>query len=281
MRASTARWLCGLAVLRAAVACAAAPAPSTADTKFANYAFASELGSGIYEIGDTTVQVYQLQPGYPLRAAEARATRPGITLVLPLTVGFFNFQTSELVHLEIPRSIGALSLEPGVELDYWLNPAWHVYPYVKAGATFASSADINAEIFGVGVRSDYRFAAFDALGLWRAELAHAGVHYYHSAVPNDSFTRLRDGLELRRNFVWRSQQRGMQLAPYAVTDLYLDAPAGPASGIGARTVQFEGGLMFAASPMWRIHGHELPRIGIGYRVAGILSGWRLVLGDPF
>ena len=30
-----------------------------------------------------------------------------------------------------------------------------------------------------------------------------------------------------------------------------------------------------------IRGFELPRIGIGYRVAGVLSGWRLVLGDPF
>jgi len=25
----------------------------------------------------------------------------------------------------------------------------------------------------------------------------------------------------------------------------------------------------------------MPRLGIGYRVAGVLSGWRLVIGDPF
>jgi hypothetical protein len=25
----------------------------------------------------------------------------------------------------------------------------------------------------------------------------------------------------------------------------------------------------------------LPRLGIGWREAGVLSGWRLVLGDPF
>jgi len=25
----------------------------------------------------------------------------------------------------------------------------------------------------------------------------------------------------------------------------------------------------------------MPRLGIGYREAGVLSGWRLVLGDPF
>jgi hypothetical protein len=39
--------------------------------------------------------------------------------------------------------------------------------------------------------------------------------------------------------------------------------------------------MFGAAPMWEIHGFTLPRIGVGYRVAGVLSGWRLVIGDPF
>jgi hypothetical protein len=27
--------------------------------------------------------------------------------------------------------------------------------------------------------------------------------------------------------------------------------------------------------------HQVPRLGIGYRVAGVLSGWRLVIGEPF
>ena len=77
------------------------------------------------------------------------------------------------------------------------------------------------------------------------------------------------------------RERRAQLAPYVITDIYFNAPSGPYSGISARTVQFEGGLMFAATPMWEVHGFTLPRIGVGYRVAGVLSGWRLVLGDPF
>ena len=105
--------------------------------------------------------------------------------------------------------------------------------------------------------------------------------HYHGDLPNDSFTRLRDGLELRRNFGWPLRTRQAQLGLYGVTDIYLDAPAGPASGIAARTVQFEAGLMFGAHPMWQTHGISMPRLGIGYRVAGVLSGWRLVIGDPF
>jgi hypothetical protein len=270
--------LCALALLRAGTSCAAAA--TTTDTRFANYAFASELGSGIYEISGRTIQVYQLQPGYPLRPAAPRGGRPAIRLIFPVTIGFFNFQPADLIHLHIPTQIGALSLEPGVQLDYWLDDVWHVYPYAKAGGTFASSTQINAVLYGVGVRSDYRFSAWNSAGLWRAELAHAGVHY-HSDLPNDSFTRLRDGVELQRTFDWPASRRGAQLGAYGLTDIYLDAPSGPASGIAARTLQFEAGLMFGANPRWEIKGFTLPRIGIGYRLAGVLSGWHLVIGEPF
>ena len=269
-----------------ALSAGAAPAqtspttPSTYDTQFANYAFASELGSGVYESNGHTLQVYQFLPTYGLRAAEPRGGRPGIKLMLPITLGFLNFQPIDLAHGQLPSSIDALSLEPGVELDYWLTDAWHLYPYVKAGTIFASSSEINAVIYGTGVRSDYRFANFDDALLWRAQLAYAGVHY-HSSVPNDSFTRLRNGLELERGPHWQSGGRQLLIGPYAFTDVYFNAPSGPASGISARTLQFEVGLMLNVKPEWQIHGWSLPRFGIGYHDAGVLSGWRLVIGDPF
>jgi hypothetical protein len=267
--------------MRAGGTCAATPTPfGTADTKYANFAFASEIGSGIYEISGSTITVYTFEPGYTLRSAQPRGGRPGIRLIFPSTVGFFNFNTSDLLHLELPSSIGALSFEPGVELDYWMNDAWDLYPYVKAGGTFASATALNAVIYGTGVRSDYRFEALSSSGLWRAQLAYAGVHY-HGDLPNESFTRLRNGVELRRNLDWTWHSRAFQVAPYAVADIYFNAPSGPASGISARTLQFEGGLMLNMIPRWQIHGVSLPRLGIGYREAGALSGWRLVLGDPF
>ena len=286
MRALTATWWCALAAMPAGTAAAATamgttPSSNTgSDTQFANYAFASELGSGVYESAGRTLQVYQFLPSYSLRAAQPRGGRPGIRLILPLTVGFFNFQPVDLAHGQLPSSIGALSLEPGVELDYWMNDRWHLYPYVKAGGTFASSTEINAVLYGTGVRSDYRFAALDGALLYRAELAYAGVHF-HSELANESFTRLRDGLELDRGPHWNYRDHEMLVGPYAFTDIYFNAPEGPASGISARTVQYEGGLMLNVKPAWQTRGWSWPRFGIGYRVAGVLSGWRLVIGDPF
>jgi len=254
--------------------------PASTDTRFANYAFASELGSGVYQISGSTITVYTVEPYYPLRAAAPRGGRPGIKLILPITFGFFNFQTSDLLHLHLPESIGALSLEPGVELDYWINDAWHLYPYVKAGGTFASSASVNAVIYGTGVRSDYRFGTLSGRSLWRAVLNYAGVHY-HGDLPSESFTRLRNGIDWRRNLGPSYREHALQLEPYAIVDIYFNAPEGPASGISARTVQYELGVMLDINPKWEILGVPMPGLGIGYREAGILSGWRLVLGEPF
>lgn len=276
-------WVLSGCALAATPACVygAAAATSGADTRFANYAFASELGSGVYESGGRTLQVYQFRPSHELRAAEPRGGRPGVRLLFPVTVGFYDYQPIDLAHGQLPSSIGALSLEPGVELDYWITDAWHVYPYARGGSTWASSTQINAMIFGAGVRSDYRWYSAQGPMLWRSELAYAGVHY-ESQLPNDSFTRLRNGIELRRNVpTLQSGGRALQLGPYAMADVYVNAPQGPASGIGARTVQFQFGLMFDVSPGWQIHGWTLPRLGIGYLDAGALSGWRLVIGDPF
>ena len=267
-------------------------AQSDADTQFANFAFASEVGSGVYQIGGETIQVYTFKPGWWLRYADAPGKRPGLHLIFPVTLGFFNFKSADLVHLDFPTSIGALSLEPGFELDYWMDEDWHLYPYLKAGATFASSPEGNAYIWGTGVRSDFRFSVFEGAGLWRAELTHAGVHYRNvggtgtagsaqTTPQNDSFTRVRSGAELRHVFGAPFRERRWEVGLYGITDIYLDAPSGPASGISARTLQFEGGLMFGLNPMYQLWGVPLPRLGIGYREAGVLSGWRLVLGDPF
>lgn len=258
------------------------PAPSPT---FANYGFASELGSGVYSIGGRTVQIYQIPLKFSFREAAPQGATPGLDFVVPLTLGFFNFQTQDVAQLKVPNQIGELSVEPGVQLDYWLSDVWHVYPYAKGGGAFASSSASDALIYDVGVRSDYDFQGRGGNGLYRADLTHAGIHYTSDlpgGIPrNDTFTRLRDAVEWRRNIGWSIRDRYVEISPYGIADLYFHPPSASALGIARQALQFETGVMLGVSPMWQIHGITLPRIGISYRFAGAFSGWRLGIGDPF
>jgi hypothetical protein len=286
LRLPTLTGLCAAALLGAGSARGA-----DSDVSYANFAFASELGSGIYDLHGNTLQVYQLQPGHWLRDAPRPGARPGIKLIFPVTVGFFNYKSSDILDLELPSNVGALSFEPGVQLDYWLHEDWHVYPYVKAGATYSSTTEVNALIYSLGLRSDVRFSILDGAGMWRSELLRAGVHYTHAGVtqpdgsvqplPDDAFTRWRNGVELRHRIGPPFQERRAEVGVYGIIDIYSDPPSGPASGISTRTVQYETGLMLGTNPTYQVWGIPVPRIGIGYRAAGALSGWRIVFGDPF
>jgi hypothetical protein len=255
-------------------------AQTDSDVTFASYAFANEFGSGIYDIGGRIIQIYQLPLSFQLRDPTPGNSPPGLTFLAPVTIGFFDFKPQDVLHLQVPSSIGTFSVEPGVQLDYRLGDAWRLYPYMKAGATFASSSDISAVIYGLGVRSNYVFAALQGAGLWSEVITYAGVRY-RSDVPNDSFTRLRSAAELRRNLRWTIGGRALQVGPFGIVDVYLKAPTGPVSGISAETVQLTTGLDFGVDPMWEVVGFTLPRIGIGYKAAGVLSGWYLVIGDPY
>jgi hypothetical protein len=258
-----------------------APPPET----FANYGFASELGSGVYSIDGRTVQIYTIPLSFNLRAASPQQARPGLDLLIPITVGFFDFKTQDVAHLEVPKEIGELSIEPGVQLDYQFTDMWHLFPYAKAGAAVAASSDSDALIYSFGLRSEYRFLGQAGAGLYTADFRHAGVHYTAALPPgasrNDSFTRLRDAVEWRRNLRWSIGSRRLEISPYGVMDLYLDPPSTSALGIAHQAVQGELGVVFGVTPMWEIYGVTLPRLGISYRFAAEFSGWRLSIGDPF
>lgn len=270
----------GTVAVFAAHAAASAEPSSPEAASPTDYGFASELGSGIYNIAGRTIQVYQIPLGFEMRPPLLGQNPPGINLLVPFTFGFFNFQPTQLLQLRVPSRIGAVSVEPGIELDYWLSDTWHLYPYAKVGTSFATSIDVNALIYGFGLRSDYQFYELGGEGLWRALLSYAGVNYLTS-VPNDSFTRLRDGAELRHDTGFSIHGREVQVDPYGVVDLYFKPPSGPVTVISKQAVQVQVGFTVGVSPMWQVLGVTLPRIGVGYQLAGALSGWRLVIGDPF
>lgn len=243
-----------------------------------NFAFATELGSGIYELSGRSLQVYRFTPAKLLRSG-ADGT-PQLRLVLPLTLGFFDFSADDVLDGQLPSSIDSFSVMPGLELDYSLRDDWHLVPFLRAGGSFvAGSAD--SWLFSTGLRLERTVERGNLQVVRLHDVTLAAVEY-RGAIPDDQFVRIRSGLELRRRAGAADAPRAVAYTVYGIIDVVPDPPA-VMLGVGkASLLQAEAGIGIAPRPGLRLFGWlPLPALGLGYRQAGDFSGWRLVFGAPF
>lgn len=255
-----------LALILAAAAAPAADLPTLRREELvsASYAFAHELGSGVYESGGHAMQIYRI----PLQFEQ-----DGWRLTLPVTVGLLDFRSTDVLQLELPSGIGSVSLVPGIEMDLHPAPNWTVTPFAKAGYTRSSRQAPDAIQAGAGLRSRVSFAVGDLyteLNLAKAVL--------RGDALDDHFLRLRNGVE---RVLPPFNASGWRWAPWVQVDTYLHAPRSPASGLPAQTVQTTVGVSLFRQPppqLWRM---DLPAVGLAYRIAGDQSGWYLAFGRPF
>ena len=242
-----------------------------------SYVFATDLGSGIYDLDGRTLQIYQFWYRKTLR--EPAPGRFGARFELPITFGFFDFKPIDVLSHGIPTQVDSFSVVPGIALDYLVGDDWHVLPYARAGFSVASSS-VDGWLYGMGVRVERNsdFNGWDAFV--RTDFAYAGANY-RDEVPNDSFARIRQGFDLRRGLGWTIRGREAELGLYAIFDVVLDSPVEPLSQDDGSIIQAEFGLTIATRPRFKIWRFDAPRLGFGYRLAGELSAWRFVIGQPF
>lgn len=242
-----------------------------------NYVFATDLGSGLYDLGGRSLQIYRYTYRKELR--EVTADQLGLRFVAPVTAGFFDFNPVDVISSGPPTRVDSFSVVPGLEADYLLPGDWHLIPYARAGFSVASSS-VDGWLYGAGVRverhADYR--GWD--GFKRSDLAYAGVKYRHDA-PGDRFLRFRQGFDFTRGVGWSARGRELELGLYAIFDVIVDPPTAPVTDGEEAPMQAEFGITFASRPRVKIWKFDAPRLGFGYRLAGELSAWRFVIGAPF
>lgn len=242
-----------------------------------NYVFATDLGSGIYDLDGRTLQIYQYTWRKSLREADEDTL--GLRFDLPVTLGFFDFNPVDVLDQGLPTRVDSFSVVPGLTFDHLLENDWHLMPYVRAGFSVASSS-VDGWLWGVGVRLQRRreYGAWSALV--RSELALAGVDY-RKDIPNDRFVRARQAFDYTRGLGWKIAGREAELGLYAIADLIADPPTVPVVNGREEPLQVELGFTVATRARFRIWKFDAPRLGFGYRYAGDLSGWRFVIGEPF
>jgi hypothetical protein len=242
-----------------------------------NFAFATQLGSGVYSVSGRTLQVYRLPFSYTLKSADDSGF--GVELTLPVTFGFYDFELQDVEDGDIPTQVDALSFVPGLKLVFALRPDWTLEPYVEAGVARARDVDANADVYAVGIASLYDFDGLGFDWLLRNDLAFAGLDL-RGTDGSDRFARLQTVMTARRPF---SRGSGIDYLVYALNEFYLDQPGGPVDSAmqGGDSVQYEVGITLGTTETTRVWQIPLPRIGIGYRFGSNLDVFRIVIGTPF
>jgi len=259
----------------------ALPRTAASQTVNVNYAFASQLGSGIYRVADQTVQMYRLTLSRQLRPTDDGRT--GLMLRAPLAFGFYNFELGDILDGIIPDQVGTISLVPMLEFEKLVRHNWWLIPYGAAGGGYDFSVDRFNPIFSVGLRS--LFHAEGGGGTWRLgnRLFYTGYTDENFTVEDD-FSMLESGLEWRRGTGWRPGSNQMDVAPFVANYLYLISPRlfdiNETQPVELRT-EWELGVTVGMVERWHILGIGLPRMGLSYRFGSGADAIRVVFGNAF
>ncbi len=242
-----------------------------------NFAFATQLGSGIYSVSGRTLQIYRLPLSHTLQSADDAG--PGIRLTLPVTFGFFDFELQDIEDDGLPTQVDSLSFVPGLRFDFEVAPGWTLEPYAEAGIARADDANAHANVYAAGVASLYEFDGQGFDWLLRNDLTWAGVDV-RGTSGQDRFVRLQTVLTASRSF---GQRSSADCFLYALNEYYADQPGGPIDSAlqEGNSMQYELGVTFGWRETRRVWKIPLPRIGIGYRFGSNLDVVRVVIGAPY
>jgi hypothetical protein len=271
---------CLLAVL-AAPAALAQGALRTGEEQVVNYAFATQLGSGIYDLSGRTLQIYRLPFGYTFTTPADR--RPGVELTLPVTIGLVDFEPRDVLDTGLPENLDTLSFVPGVELDFQLGADWHVLPFGEIGKSVERDGDADATVYSLGVhaartwRGDWIDLRFDVGATYTA------VEPDNSPLEPDDLLLVEIGVEGRHALNLAVAGHPLDWGLYILGQGFLNQPEEPldATRAEASPYQLEVGVTLGTRAEWVIWHIPVPRLGLGYRFGEDLEVWRIVFGAPF
>jgi len=244
-----------------------------------NYAFASQLGSGIYDVSGRLVQIYRAPFALPVRDTEDR--EPGIRVDLPICLGLFDLDAEDVGATGMPEDVSAVSFVPGVALEFAVLRNWSLEPFVEAGVAWDLDGPGDAYVYALGVKSLATFRPRGVHLLLGTRLVYVGEHT-PGAEYDEDFATLETGLELRSALARAVKGHRVNWGPYVMSYLYLEP-----TKVWLKEKPLEVGSQyevgFTVGPeervdLWRF---EVPRLGFGYRFGDGVSAMRLVLGAAF
>jgi len=247
-----------------------------------NFVFATQLGSGIYEVGGRTVQVYRIPLSQTIRKLK-EDRKWGLKLKFPLTFGFADFNLEEIIESGLPDNVETVSLVPGVEFQVPVGKHWLLKPYVEAGAGKHFSGGQLTWVYSGGIKSEGIYPTKSFTYFVTAQMLYAG-QFASKTEEGTGFSVFRLGFDARHP-LWFSFGGGKATGGlYARSFLYFDKLS--FTRLGREPVEFdkqwEVGLTIGRPKpfKWWWINIKHPRFGLGYRWGKDFWAVRLVLGNP-
>jgi hypothetical protein len=286
-RRSLGRAFCCLLLLAAARRAAADEPLTLSEQQEFNYAFATQVGSGIYTISGRTLQVYRLPLSYSFRSSEE--DRAGWRLTFPMTFGFYDFDRQDVLDSDLRDSVATVSVVPGVEFMVPVRTHWLLKPFAEAGYVWDREGGADAAIYSAGIRSrfDFQGGGFDMVlgnGLNYALVDSAGSAGRDAMVAVEAAFTASHLFGRQGKGSGQGQGPGRSQAdfePYFVGRVYFGGEDQPLPSEGANTlVQYEAGMTFGSRGPMKLWKIPLPRLGVGYVFGHDLAALRVVFGTP-
>jgi hypothetical protein len=242
-----------------------------------NWAFASHLGTGIYTASGRTVQVYTIPLSYTYRSIEDN--KWGLKVKFPISLGFYDFESKDIVETGLPTDVSTMSILPGVEFEYPIRSNWSLIPFANLGMGRNFSRSGFTYIYSTGIKSlvIFPWKFFE----WRFgnQLLYAGYTTPEVDVT-ESFTTFETGLDMRHPLEFTVRGHPTDFSIYFVNYLYADLELARSLRKSLKVdIQNEFGFTVGtSSEFW---WSKNPRIGLGYRFGPQFYAVRIVFGMPF
>jgi hypothetical protein len=242
-----------------------------------NFAYATWIGSGYYQLADRKLYVLRIPLAIPLRAVND--DHWGINLLLPVTFAYEQFDSIFLD--SITDDNPGTAFVPGVEVQIPVSKNWILKPFGQIGIGYSEST--TTYIYGGGIKSLYSFQ----WGRVDFGLGNSLVFAGEDATGNsedEGFSMFQVGLDARHLINFSTGNRDADIGSYVVVSQFLDTLDffGINGEVSQRTralVQI--GLTLGIDPPVTLLGIDFSCVGIDYTFGKDFSGIGLNLGFPF
>ncbi|TYK66199.1 hypothetical protein [Colwellia echini] len=248
-----------------------------------HYAYANYLGSGIYKTTGQNATLFSLPFSFEL----GKKGKMTYELRLPISLGFFDFTFSDIPNLDLPDSVGTLTISPGIGFKYQYTDNWVIESYVDGGYGLNLTTDEGVSIHSSGVSTLYYFNVKEYDSIWVNRLYYArydgnGYEAYDTYAALQ--TGLDTGLPLQYQVLgYKFQPRLFATAFWYFSEVDFLTPRslgseGEEHVTLSNSFEFGFTLKFTETVGYSWAGIE--RLGLSYRFSENFSAFRLLFSFP-